>query len=182
MGLITSVGFPEVIPPVFYDETKSIAVVGDLQLTSWLEHHFFLFKRDFTDREQELLIAHLRSKLDEIGLLVIVGDLVFNSWSNREWSRFDALLGPIARKIPILPALGNHDYPCILGVVCTKIWIPARIEARFPWFSPGKPYAVDYAGVRLLFFDSETKLAKQGEWLEAQLEVDPIDWTGGGRC
>jgi hypothetical protein len=73
--------------------------------------------------------------------------------------------------MPILPAIGNHDYPCYLVQFCRPTVMAKGMAKRFPWISPGQPYAVDGGPVRLLFLDSESRIQEQGEWLRAELEA-----------
>jgi hypothetical protein len=115
------------------------------------------------------LIDDLQSNVGDLSSLVIVGDLVYSARSSRDWQHFDSLVEPIAASIPILPAIGNHDYPCIFIEFCFKSRISNGMLERFPWFVPGQPYAVESGELLLLFLDSETHFEEQGQWLEERL-------------
>lgn len=154
-------------PPARLAAERPIAVVGDLQMTS--RYVRFLLRRESNIVEQKLLIEDLHARAHELEALVIVGDLVFSPASRAHWRHFDGLVGPIARKTAVLPAIGNHDYYCVLVQRCMQRVVPQNFLRRFPWFAPGRPYTVEYGDVMLAFLDSETNLAGQGAWLELRL-------------
>jgi Calcineurin-like phosphoesterase len=147
---------------------KALAIVGDLQMTPWFVRA--VMRRESTRGAQARLMADLRAHSDELALLAIVGDLVFNARSESDWRHFDELVAPLAGRLPVLPAIGNHDYPCRLVRICRQDAVAPRFLARFPWFAPGRPYVVPYGDVALVFIDSETGIAEQGRWL--------TDWLG----
>jgi hypothetical protein len=146
---------------------RAIAVIGDLQQTSGIAR--FVRRRENNAEAQQRLIADLQSHVDGIGALVIVGDLVFSARSSRDWTHFDSLIAPIADRVPVLPAIGNHDYPCYLVEFCRTSVISGGMQDRFPWFAPGEPYAVESGNLKLLFLDSESALDEQARWLGEQL-------------
>jgi Calcineurin-like phosphoesterase len=160
-----SPGFPVAFPPTVDDHGNTLAIVGDLQMTPWFVRT--VMRRESNRDAQTRLIADLRVHIDELAALAIVGDLVFNARSDSDWRHFDDVIAPVARRVPVLPAIGNHDYPCRLVRVCRQDEIAPRFLARFPWFAPGRTYVVPYGDIALVFVDSETSLAAQGEWLRA---------------
>ena len=133
----------------------------------------FVRRRENTASEQARLIEDLRQRLGDLAALVIVGDLVYTARSDRHWRHFDSLVSSFAERMPVLPAIGNHDYPCYLVQFCRTTVIARGMSARFPWFEPGIPYAVDSGEFRLLFLDSESRIEEQGIWLSEQLEQMP---------
>ena len=147
---------------------KAIAIIGDLQLTSGVAR--FVRNREDNAEAQLRLIEDLQARIDEIGALVIVGDLVFSARSDRDWDHLDSLIAEFAARMPVLPAIGNHDYPCYLVELCRTSVIAKGMLARFPWLEPGRPYAVDSGDLRLLFLDTESGFEAQGQWLSAELE------------
>ena len=159
--------FPVELPRGLSGEDKVIAVVGDLQMTPAFVR--WVMRREFNGPEQEFLMADLQRRVGGLGAVVLVGDLVYNPASRNDWRRFDALVAPLAAEVPVLPAMGNHDYYCVLVVLCTQLVVPGNVLARFPWLEPGKPYAVAHDNVVLVFFDSEVALESQGQWLRGQL-------------
>jgi hypothetical protein len=126
-------------------------------------------RRESTEDEQPVLVADLYEHLDEIAGLVIVGDLVYTGGSRSDWGHFDGLVAPVARSVPVLPAIGNHDYYCVFMQKCLHHVVPKEFRLRFPWFAPGQPYAVPYGDAMLAFLDSETELDVQGAWLEEKM-------------
>ena len=147
---------------------KAIAIIGDLQLTSDVTR--FVRRREDNAEAQLELIADLRARIDEIGALVITGDLVFSGRSRRDWEHLDSLIADIAARVPVLAAVGNHDYPCWFVELCRDSKISNGMVARFPWLVPGQPYAVPSGGLELLFLDTETGFEAQGSWLDAELD------------
>lgn len=160
-------GFPIELPSAIDGRGKAIAVVGDLQMTPWLPRT--VMRREFNGPQQRQLIDDLDRQMDGIGTLVITGDLVFTGGSNSDWRHFDTLIGPIAERVPVLPAIGNHDYHCILVRKCFHSVVPKEFVARFPWFEPGRPYLVTYDNLGLVFIDSEIEIESQATWLEQTL-------------
>jgi len=155
-------------PDVVDLEGRTIAVIGDLQQTSGVAR--FVRRRENNAEAQRRIVADLEGRIDDIGALVIVGDLVFSARSARDWSHLDSLVAPFAARVPVLPAIGNHDYPCYLVQFCRTSVIARGMRERFPWFVPGQPYAVESGDLLMLFLDSETALAEQGDWLGSRLE------------
>ncbi len=147
----------------------AIAVIGDLQQTPGFVR--MLRRREDTSEDQLRLIADLDARVEGLAALVIVGDLVYSGRSRRDWLHFDELMTPIAGRVPILPAIGNHDYPCYLIELCRTGRLSRGMQARFPWLSPGKPYLVAADDVVMMFLDSESRLDEQSEWLRRQLEM-----------
>jgi Calcineurin-like phosphoesterase len=154
---------------------RQLAVVGDLQMTSWFVR--FLMRREFNRDEQAVLMADLAARRGDLAALVVVGDLVYAGRSERHWRHFDAVVGPIAAEVPILPAIGNHDYPCRLVHWCTQASISKPMLERFPWFAPGRPYEVAFGDVLLVMLDSETALDAQAAWLSETLAEGEADFA-----
>jgi hypothetical protein len=167
-----SAPFPVSLPAAVPEPSKPIAVIGDLQNTSPFVRT--VMRRESNDAEQAFLLADLQRRAGSIGALLITGDLVFTARSASDWRRFDRLVAPIARRVPILPAIGNHDYHCFFVQKCLHGQVPRNFRARFPWFAPGQPYVVNYGDIALVFLDSEVDLDSQGRWLcERLVEWEP---------
>lgn len=161
--------FQAVLPATIDTAGRSIAIIGDLQQTSGLVR--FVRRRENNAVEQQQLIADLRSRADELAALVVVGDLVYTARSDRHWDHLDSLIAPLAQQMPVLPAIGNHDYPCFLIQFCNTSAMARGMSERFPWLVPGEAYAVDSGELLLIFLDSESRLDEQGEWLAARLDA-----------
>lgn len=161
-------GFEATLPETALDGTKTLAVIGDLQITpGWVRR----FRgREDNRGEQKVLVADLQTRADRLAALVVVGDLVFSPRSAREWRRFDTLVSPLAARVPVLPVMGNHDYHCWFIYVCSRRVIPREVSERFPWLWPGRPYAAAFGDVALYFLDSEKGLDAQARWLAGRLD------------
>jgi len=110
------------------------------------------------------------------GLLIIVGDMTFDGSSALHWEWFDWLMQPVREaRIPVLPALGNHDY-----------WGSApqamrNAIVRFPRLSGRTHYSERYGSLRLVWLDSnadqvgESSWAEQTQWFRQTLAVFEAD-------
>jgi len=127
-------------------------------------------RREDNSEAQVELIDDLRQHSSDLAALIIVGDLVYTGQSKRDWAHLDSLVAPFARSMPILPAIGNHDYPCYLVQFCRKSKISRGMLERFPWLEPGRGYAVANGDLLFAFLDSESGLDSQGLWLEQELD------------
>lgn len=141
-------------------------------MTAWLVRS--IMRREHNIAEQSRLIGDLAGRLDDVAAVAIVGDLVYNARSRRDWIHFDTVVAPLAAEVPLLPALGNHDYHCVFMQLCWQSVVPKNARLRFPWLAPGRPYWVGYGALALVFLDSETAIAEQGAWLGELLDgLDP---------
>jgi hypothetical protein len=159
--------FRSALPDDLGVDGRAIAIVGDLQQTSGFVR--LVRRREDTAVEQRRLIADLALHRADLGALVIVGDLVYNARSSHHWRHFDELVAPFAAAMPVLAAIGNHDYPCYLVKFCRKGVVSRGLADRFPWLESGMPYAVPDGDLLLLFLDSETQIEAQSQWLAAEL-------------
>jgi Icc-related predicted phosphoesterase len=156
-------------PPELDVDDKAIAIIGDLQQSSLLAR--LVRHRENNAEAQQRLITDLRGHIDEFDALVIVGDLVFAARSARHWAHFDSLVAPFAERMPVLPAIGNHDYPCYFVELCRTSVMAKGMHERFPWLVPGTGYAVPSGDLLMLFLDSESHLKAQGAWLGDELDA-----------
>ncbi len=161
-------GLPVERPDLLSPHDGAIAIVGDLQMTPSAVTR--IMRRENNSTEQRFLVSEIATRIDELAGLVVVGDLVFSGGSRSDWAHFDEIIAPIAARVPILPAIGNHDYRCVFVKVCTHRSVPKNFTNRFPWFAPGMPYDVGFGETVLVFIDSETGLEQQGVWLRSRLE------------
>jgi len=177
IGLFLSAGcahqpaFQSMLPSDIDRDGKAIAIIGDTQQTPGFIR--FTRRRENNLLDQRRLFDDLDAIVDELSSLVVVGDLVYSARSSRDWAHFDSLVAPLAASIPVLPAIGNHDYPCIFIEICFKSRISKGMLERFPWIVPGQPYAVESDDWLMLFLDSETGFEQQGEWLQERLDNAP---------
>jgi len=160
-------GLPVKRPEELSPSMGFIAIVGDLQMTPLPVRK--IMRRENNAAQQRILVDDLVSRVEDLAALVVVGDLVFTPTSRSDWRHFDNIVGPIAAQVPVLPAIGNHDYRCYLVRWCTHKSVPKNFLSRFDWFAPGKPYFVAYGNLVLVFLDSEIGISEQGDWLRARL-------------
>ncbi len=167
-GCAQAPAFRASLPSEIDQRDKAIAIIGDLQQTSGFVRA--VRRREDNAQAQQRLISDLQRHADQLAALVIVGDLVYTARSKRDWAHFDSLIAPFAERMPILPAIGNHDYPCFLVQLCRNGRLAHGMAERFPWISPGQPFSTSAGRIRLLFLDSESQLETQSAWLRRQLE------------
>lgn len=170
-GCCASPGAP--YPQAFRATTGRIAIVGDTQRTLAVER---LLGREPNDAERERLIAAIAA--DRPDLLVHLGDAVAIGSSAADWAYFDRLMTPIRDAgIPVLAVFGNHDYWGVRSVARTAL------ESRFPELGRSHWYTGRYAGLLLVWLDSNRrKLSdedwdRQSRWFKEQL--DDADRDGG---
>jgi len=104
--------------------------------------------------------------------ICFTGDIVYNGYDADDWKVWDSETSIWRdKKIPIYPALGNHDLhgsePIALG----------NYFQRFPELKGSRYYSVRLSNILMLVLDSsmEEVAGPQGEWLAAKLDHVPSD-------
>jgi len=116
----------------------------------------------------------------EARFIIHGGDLVNDARAYDAWHEWFAAAGWINATIPIMPAIGNHEY-----------W-DGNWEERFftpywrPHFTlplngiselPETNYYFDFQGARFIILNSNLEREKQARWLEGILKNNPNNWT-----
>lgn len=157
---------PPLAPPAApgFSADGPLVVLGDTQRTSWGET--LLFDREQNEAARRSLIAKLAAE-ERPAFVVHLGDLVTVGDSREEWEYFDRLLSPLtARRIPVLPILGNHDH-----------WGDRRealrhARRRFPQLVNDGFYAMRHRRLGLVWLNSNLEGAsgrEQAVWFEGAL-------------
>lgn len=100
------------------------------------------------------------------------GDIVYNGYDADDWKVWDSETSIWReKKIPIYPALGNHDLHGNQQVALGNYF------QRFPELKGSRFYSVRVANVLLLVLDSsmEEATGAQGAWLASRLDHVPSD-------
>src|SRR5579862_1772619 len=100
------------------------------------------------------------------------GDIVYNGFDGNDWKVWDSETQVWRdKKIPVYPALGNHD---VHGD--PKIALGNYFQ-RFPDLKNSRYYSVRVANALILVLDSslDEVAGPQGEWLAAKLDHVPAD-------
>jgi Icc-related predicted phosphoesterase len=100
------------------------------------------------------------------------GDIVYNRYDTEDWKVWDRETEVWrANKIPVYPALGNHD---MHGIEKTAL---ANYFERFPELKNSRYYSVRAANTLMLVLDSSLDeiLGAQGDWLTQKLDHIPAD-------
>jgi Icc-related predicted phosphoesterase len=102
----------------------------------------------------------------------IGGDIAYNGNDADDWRTWDKETAVWSEnKIPVYPALGNHDLHGDLKVAL------ANYSQRFPDLQNNRYYSVHAANTLMLMLDSslDETSGPQGEWLVRKLETLPAD-------
>lgn len=97
----------------------------------------------------------------------IGGDVVYNGEDSNDWKVWDSETAVWRQgKIPVYPALGNHDLKGNLQVALKNYF------ARFPELDDSRFYSVSIGNALMLVLDSSLPevTGPQGEWLKSQLD------------
>src|SRR5580704_6803038 len=100
------------------------------------------------------------------------GDIVYNGYDANDWKVWDNETSIWRdKKIPIYPALGNHDLHGDAAVALGNYF------QRFPDLKNSRYYSLRAANILLLVLDSslEETTGPQGEWLAKKLDNIPSD-------
>ncbi len=104
--------------------------------------------------------------------ICFTGDIVYNGYDKNDWKVWDSETSVWREnKIPIYPALGNHD---LHGDEKTAL---GNYFERFPDLKNSRYYSVRAANVLVLVLDSslEESAGPQGQWLANKLDHVPAD-------
>lgn len=104
--------------------------------------------------------------------ICFTGDIVYNGYDSNDWKVWDSETSIWREeKIPIYPALGNHD---LHGPEKTAL---GNYFQRFPDLKDSRYYSVRAANALLLVLDSslEETDGAQGHWLTDQIDHVPAD-------
>lgn len=138
-------------PPAF-------VILGDLQRTSFVE---MIMGREQNDLERDLIVKEITK--EKPLFTVLLGDMVFEGDSQKDWKYFDTLVYPLtSNKIALLPVLGNHEY---WGNTLSG---KSNIYSRFPHIENRHWYDQIYDSLALVFLDSNTPDMKRETWKKQQ--------------
>jgi len=104
--------------------------------------------------------------------ICFTGDIVYNGYDAEDWKVWDAETAVWGdKKIPIYPALGNHD---LHGNEQTAL---GNYFQRFPDLKGSRFYSVRITDALILVLDSslDELTGPQGEWLAGKLDRVPAD-------
>ena len=104
--------------------------------------------------------------------ICFTGDIVYNGYDTDDWKVFDTETSIWReKKIPVYPALGNHDLHGDEKVAL------GNYSQRFPDLKNSRYYSVRAANTLLLVLDSslDELTGTQGQWLTDQLDHVPAE-------
>lgn len=105
-------------------------------------------------------------------LICITGDIAYNGYNDNDWRVWDSETAIWREdKIPVFPAIGNHDLHGDHQAALTNYF------QRFPELRDSRYYSVRAANTLLLILDSalDETSGLQGEWLAHKLDTLPAD-------
>jgi acid phosphatase type 7 len=100
------------------------------------------------------------------------GDIVYNGYDKDDWKIYDTETAVWRdKKIPVYPALGNHDLHGIESIALRNYF------ERFPDLKNSRYYSVRIANTLMLVLDSSLDeiSGPQGAWLNEKLDHIPAD-------
>jgi len=131
------------------------------------------------DAAQQWLQQHARPGRADLDLLLITGDLAYQSGSNPQFQ--ENFFQPYAawlRNVPAWPTYGNHD--ARRWAFYTIFSLPTRAESGGVASGSEHYYSLDVGPVHVVVLDSEdTDLRKSGRmyrWLEQDLQATQQPW------
>lgn len=104
--------------------------------------------------------------------VLLTGDIVYNGYDKDDWKIWDTETQIWQQeKIPVFPALGNHDLHGDKNVAL------ANYFQRFPDLKDSRYYSLRAANTLTLVLDSsqEETTGAQGQWLARELDIVPGD-------
>jgi Icc-related predicted phosphoesterase len=104
--------------------------------------------------------------------ICFTGDIVYNGYDADDWAVWDRETSAWrGKKIPVYPALGNHD---LHGAPTVAL---GNYFRRFPDLRESRYYSVRVANVLILVLDSslDEVTGSQGDWLKTKLDHVPSD-------
>ena len=138
----------------FDDDGRPFAIVGDMQRTSWPER--WLLGREQNDGARHRIAAAVAAASP--AFVVLLGDVVFCN-SRAHWAHADTVMTPW-RDLPVLPAVGNHDYWGFCGA--------REIERRFAQLTSSHWYRRKHGRLMLLWLDSNKRFMSRARWRAQQ--------------
>lgn len=88
---------------------KKFIVIGDTQHISFWESLYWDFWTEANQVKTKMLLDEIAGR--EPGILVHLGDMIFDGSSEKDWKKFDLDNEEVfKRKIPYYPVFGNHEY------------------------------------------------------------------------
>jgi hypothetical protein len=121
------------------------------------------------------LFARAYERHPEAAFCVIAGDLVNNGDYRDQWDAFFSEGAEVFETLPVLPALGNHDYAKeeVPELYLNLFGLPEEGPAQ-P--GPERAYALRYGNTLFVVLDSNRSIEKQAGWLEEQLKGTDATW------
>jgi hypothetical protein len=138
-----------------FAEGRSFAVASDLQRdTLWDQGSQ---PADDNDVARTVIVEQIVKRAP--GFVAISGDLVGDGSSTKHWADLDDLLRPLDEaKIPVVAAIGNHEY--LQGGSANL----GRFFERFPRLAGWHWYSVAYGPVSMLVLDSNKDALTPSQW------------------
>lgn len=112
--------------------------------------------------------------------ILLAGDLVDRGNERTNWDHFFLRAAPVFDRVPLMPAVGNHEYLDQGPRLFTSFF---RLPDNGPAdFAPGLVYHFEYGGAFFAILDgtaaatSPSRAKKQAEWLDQALAETRAEW------
>ncbi|WP_208348346.1 purple acid phosphatase family protein [Pseudaestuariivita rosea] len=127
------------------------------------------------DRFESVLDQAMRTRPD-VDFIAIAGDLVSRGGDADNWDDFLNVISPVARSIPLVPAVGNHELQTGKSVDYYRSLF--RLPENGPkGIEPERAYSFGYGGVNFIVMDSNLGADSQTDWLRQTLAGKDDDFT-----
>jgi len=121
-----------------------------------------------TNHDAHRAVVRQMLREEEARFLLHTGDFVEVGGRAQDWQIYFDIAGPLLRRMPLYPSLGNHE-----------LYGPGGLRRYHRYFAPHRRRAWDahtWGPVRIVALDSNDEdLAEQADWLEAELERTAAD-------
>lgn len=136
----------------------------------------FAFLSDTHNKsESEALLAKVTSTYPQTSFVTISGDLVGTGQYRDDWDTLFHLAGSYFNRLPVAPAIGNHDGIDGLGVDLYRAQFTLP-ENGPKTLEPERAYSFRYGNGLFVMPDVISPIAAQTAWLEAQLRDAKDTW------
>ncbi len=136
----------------------------------------FVWLSDTHNRpDTEPLLQRALQTHPDAAFCTVTGDLVDTGQQRDDWDQFFTYAGPFARKLPLVPTIGNHDTIDGLGadLYLSHFALPRN---GAPGLQPERSYHFTYGNALFVALDCTDSIEAQTPWLDKVLRNSKATW------